>query len=59
MFSWLAGDPKKKLRQEREKLLTRARDVLRNGDPVEAGRLQDEAEALMQKIEALEKEPRS
>jgi hypothetical protein len=54
MFGLFRTDPKKKLQQERERLLTRARDVLRNGDPVEAGKLHDQAEELLKQIDALD-----
>ena len=55
MFGLFKKDPARQLRKDYEKKLQEARDVQRSGDVVAAAKLYEEAEALLEKVEAAEK----
>lgn len=54
MFGLFKKDPSRQLRKDYEKKLQEARDVQRSGDVVAAAKLYEEAEALLEKVEAAE-----
>lgn len=55
MFGLFKKDPIKKLEKEYQRLMERARDVQRSGDLKAYAVLIEESEAIMDKIEALNK----
>jgi hypothetical protein len=56
MFSWFKKDPIKALEKQYLKALEEARDIRRQGDVKAAAAKEEEAEALLKQMEALEKE---
>jgi len=52
MFGLFKQDPKKKLRKAYEAKLAEARDVQRSGDVVAAAKLYEEAEEMLEELEA-------
>ena len=58
MFGLFRKDPAAKLQNEYARLLKKARDIQRNGDVVAAAKVTAEAEAVREKLDALESERR-
>lgn len=54
MFSFLKGDPTKKLRKEYEALLSKAMQAQRNGDIRLYSELSEQADAIFKQIEGNE-----
>lgn len=55
MFSLFKSNPQKKLQNDYEKKLTEAMQAQRNGDIRDYSALQEEAEAIYAKLQALDK----
>ena len=55
MFGLFKKDPIKKLQKEYEATMEKARDVQRSGDLRAYAKVMEESEAILKKIEALEK----